>query len=127
MKSVKILPPTSRINLYYNAADVYILSASSDYVIEVPMSIIEALSSGTPVITFNINAASEIIKDNINGNLIQDGNFNEMKYKLNFLIDNINLLGEFSKNARNLVLNNFSYRIIGDKLYNCYRELIDDP
>ena len=126
MEFVRIIPPTSRINLYYNAADVYILSASSDYVIETPMSIIEALSSGTPVITFDINAASEIIRNDINGYLIKNGNFNEMKLKLSHLMDNMHLSKEFSMNARNLALNNFSYNVVGEQLYNLYRELIDN-
>jgi len=125
-ESVKIIPPTTRINFYYNAADVYVLSAGADYVIEVPMSMIEALSSGMPVITFDINAASEIIRNDINGYVIENGNFNEMKLKLNHLMDNMHLSKEFSMNARNSVLNNFSYKVIGDQLYNLYRELIDN-
>jgi glycosyltransferase involved in cell wall biosynthesis len=121
---IKIIPPTSNINLYYNAADVYVLTAKSDSIIEVPISIIEALSSGTPVIAFDVNAVSEIIKNGFNGYLIEDGNFREMKLKIASLIDDPNLLKYFSVNARNITLNNFSYKVIGRKLYDIYKSVV---
>jgi glycosyltransferase involved in cell wall biosynthesis len=120
----KIIPPTSNINLYYDAADVYVLTAKSDSVIEVPISIIEALSSGTPVIAFYVNAVSEIVKDGFNGYLIEDGNFREMKLKIASLIDDPNLLKYFSVNARRVALNNFSYEVIGRKLYDTYKRVV---
>jgi len=123
---VEIIPPISYINLYYNAADVYILSARSEYVINAPMSLIEALSSGTPAISFDINAASEIIRNDVNGYLIKDGDFNEIKITLKYLMDNENILKDFSINARNTATNNFSYKVVGNQLSSLYRELVDN-
>jgi glycosyltransferase involved in cell wall biosynthesis len=123
---IKIISPTSNINLYYNAADVYVLTAASDSVIEVPISIIEALSSGTPTIAFDVNAVSEIVKDSFNGYLIKDGNFHEMKLKIARLIDDPDLLKHFSVNARSVALNNFSYEVIGHKLYDTYKRVAAD-
>lgn len=125
-KSVKIIAPTKYINLYYEASDIYVLTAGLDYVIETPLSIIEALSSGTPVITFDVNASSEIVRDGINGYLIRDGDFGEMKSKLNYLMNNTHLLKEFSTNARNLTLSKFSYKIVGEQLLSLYGELTDN-
>jgi glycosyltransferase involved in cell wall biosynthesis len=122
-KFVKVLPPTDLINLYYNAIDVYVLSAQSDYVIETPMSILEALSSGVPVLSFNINATPEIIENGVNGYLVEDGNFNEMKTTLELLIEDGSLLKELSKNARTSILNNFSYKVVGRQLKKFYTEL----
>lgn len=124
-KFVKIIPPTDLINYYYNAVDVYVLTATSDYVIDMPMSTIEALSSGVPVLSFNINSVSEIIENGVNGYLIEDGNFNEMKNILDHLIENKLLLKELSKNARNTILNNFSYTKVGNQLERLYAELLE--
>jgi glycosyltransferase involved in cell wall biosynthesis len=121
---IKIIPPSSNINLYYNAADIYVLTSKSDSVIEVPISIIEALSSGIPVITFDVNAVSEIVKHGFNGYLVEDGNFREMKLKIAQLINDPSLLKYFSINARSFALNNFSYDIIGHKLYEAYRKVM---
>jgi glycosyltransferase involved in cell wall biosynthesis len=123
-KIVKIIQPTDKINLYYNASDIYVLSADFDYVIETPLSLMEALSSGTPAIAFDINASSEIIKDGINGYVIRNKNFSEVKLKLNYLMGNMILLRELSRNARNLALNAYTYEKVGHQLLGLYRELV---
>ena len=120
-----IVPPTAFINLYYNAINVYVLSATSDHVIEMPMSLIEALSSGVPTISFDINAVSEIIENGVNGYLIEDGNFNQMKNKLKLLIENESLLKELSRNARDSILKRFSYNLVGHQLESLYAELME--
>jgi glycosyltransferase involved in cell wall biosynthesis len=124
-KLVKIIPPTNQISLYYNASDTYVLSARPDYVIETPLSLVEALSSGTPAIAFDVNASNEIIKDGVNGYIIKDGNFAQMKSKLNYVMNNVQILEEFSKNARNLALNQYSFPKVGTRLFSLYEELTD--
>jgi len=123
-KFVKIIPPSDLIHLYYNAVDLYVLSAKSDYVIEIPMSLIEALSSGVPTLSFDINAASEIIENGVNGYLIEDGDFNQMKTAINQLIEDESLLKELSKNARSSIINHFSYETVGRQLESLYSKLI---
>jgi len=123
---VTIVPPTDLINLYFNAIDVYVLSAQSDYVIETPMSLIEALSSSVPTLSFDINAAPEIIQNGFNGYLIEDGNFKKMKTTLGQLIEDKSLLKELSKNARNSILNHFSYKTVGHQLESLYSKLIEN-
>lgn len=123
--SVTIVPPTDLINLYYNAVDVYVLTAQSDYVIETPMSLIEALSSGVPTLSFDINAAPEIIENGFNGYLIEDGNFKKMETTINQLIEDESLRKELSRNARNSILNHFSYKTVGHQLKSLYSKLIE--
>lgn len=90
-----------------------------------PMSLIEALSSGVPTLSFDINAVPEIIENGVNGYLIEDGNFNQMKNILNQLIEDESLLKELSKNARNSILNHFSYKAVGHQLESLYTELME--
>jgi glycosyltransferase involved in cell wall biosynthesis len=124
-KFVQVIPPTDLIHLYYNATDIYVLSATFDHVIEMPMSLIEALSSGVPALSFNINAVPEIIENNVNGYLIEDGNFNQMKIKIRQLVEDESLLETFSKNARNSIMNRFSYEVVENQLENLYVKLME--
>ena len=121
--NIKILEPTRNINLYYNAADVYVLCTSPRNVIEFPLSVIEALSSGTPVISFNINAIPEIIVNDLNGCLIEYGNFKELKDKIVFLMDDHSYLGGLSDYARKTATEKFSYDVIGRQWSNLYKDL----
>ncbi|MBN2259972.1 MAG: glycosyltransferase family 4 protein [Clostridiales bacterium] len=120
---ITIIPPTDKINLYYNAADIYVLTANSNHVIETPLSLLEALSSGTPSIAFDVNATSEIINDGNNGYIIKKNDFTEIKNKLNFLADSEDVLKKFSVNSRNTIVNKYSYAKIGSQLSNLYNKV----
>jgi glycosyltransferase involved in cell wall biosynthesis len=124
-KFVQVVPPTNLINLYYNAIDLYVLTAKHDYVIETPMSLIEALSSSVPTLSFNVNAAPEIIENGVNGYLIEDGDFNKMKTIIDQLLENKSQLKELSQNARNSVLKHFSYKIVAHQLESLYVKLME--
>ena len=47
-----------------------------------PMTIIESLSVGTPVIASNLGAMASMIKDNINGLLFEPNDSNSLRQKL---------------------------------------------
>lgn len=53
----------------YNAADILFLPSHHE---GTPMVLLEALASGLPVIAYNIGGISEIIKDKLNGFLLND-------------------------------------------------------
>lgn len=122
---VKIIPPTDLINVYYNAIDVYVLTATFDHVIETPMSLIEALLSGVPVLSFDINAAPEIIETGVNGYLIEDNNFRDMTNTLEELFLDKSLLKKLATNAQSSLQHKFSYETVGCQLKNLYSELLE--
>lgn len=52
------------LNLYYNAADVFVLPSLAD---NLPNTLIEAISAGTPCVTFDVGGCPEIIRDGETG------------------------------------------------------------
>lgn len=71
-----------------------------------PMVLIEALSYGLiPVIYNSFAASSDIVCDNINGFLIDNGNQEEFINKLEILIENEPLRGEFSRQCIKKAMN----------------------
>jgi glycosyltransferase involved in cell wall biosynthesis len=63
-----ILPPTPHVNQYYRSADVYVVTSSSE---AFPMTVLEALSFGVPVISYDkLVGPGEIITDHVNGYLV---------------------------------------------------------
>lgn len=121
-ESVKIVPPTDEIHLYYSAADIYVLTADSDCVIEFPMSLIEAFSSGVPVLAFDVNAVSEIVENNVSGYVVRDGDFDGIKAKIDYLMRNDSLLKEFAVRARDVVSERYSFSVVGKRLLTIYKE-----
>jgi glycosyltransferase involved in cell wall biosynthesis len=59
-----------------NLSDVFVLPSYSD---NLPISILEAMAFGKPVISTKIGAIPEVIKDNINGWLIDPGDIEKLK------------------------------------------------
>ena len=64
------------------------------------MVILEAFSCGLPVIAYDCeNGPRDLIKDNYNGFLIEDGNAKEFRVKLQSLMDSEELRNNLGKNA----------------------------
>jgi len=85
------------VPLYYDSFDIFCLPSISE---GFGMSIAEALAAGKPVIAFNITAIPEIVKDGYNGLLAKPRDVNDLKDKLESLINDENLYEKLRANAR---------------------------
>ena len=72
-----------------------------------PMSILEALSYGIPVIATKVGGVPEIITNNKNGILIEAGDVKSLRDNLIYLLDNIELRRQLSANAYKIVREKF--------------------
>ncbi|MFD2514341.1 glycosyltransferase [Pontibacter locisalis] len=70
-----------------------------------PLSVIEALANGTPVIGAKIGGIPELIQDGVNGLLFEPGNSDDLKNKIDLFfdsfyskIDNTSLIEQIKKN-----------------------------
>ena len=65
-----------------------------------PMVILEALTLNTPVISFDCNSGpSEMIDHNVNGILVPDQDFEELKKAIEYLANNKGVLNSFKQNT----------------------------
>jgi glycosyltransferase involved in cell wall biosynthesis len=87
-----------------------------------PMVIYESLVNGTPVIGSRIGGIPELIEENYNGFLFEAGNVNELKGKLEKLIDNPSKLKKLEKNAFESV-KKYSMDKYVDKLEKMYKKI----
>lgn len=65
------------------------------------MVITEAMSQGTPVLTTTRTCGADFIVDGENGWLVEAGNTEQLKQKIQIIVENKNKLPEISKNAMN--------------------------
>jgi len=109
------------INLCYDAADIYILPSTED---NFPNTVIESLSCGTPVVGFNVGGVSDIILHKKNGYLARYRSSEDIARGIKWILEDKKRLKKLSENAREKVLKNYTYGIIGTKYLNLYESLL---
>ena len=86
-----------------------------------PVSLIEAMAAGRPVVTTNVGGVKDIVEDGKSGYLVESGNVEEFTKKLLELVRDPEKRRTFGQNGRNIVKNRFTKeRLIKDtkELYN---------
>jgi len=89
----------------YATADIFLLTSKYE---GFGIANCEALSSGTPVITYDTTAASDYIKDGITG-FITNHDVKEFASKINYLLARPDKLKSFSKESRKLIEEGFTW------------------
>lgn len=96
-KSIQILPPTKDIASYYKDASFFVLTSSSE---GFGMVLLEAISFGLPCVSFDCpSGPRDVIKNNINGMLIEQNNTTEFKKAMQRLMEDQFLCDRFGEQA----------------------------
>lgn len=100
--------------------DIFILPSYSE---GFPLTIIEALSMGCPVIATSVGGIPEVVRNEENGLLIESKNSTMIQDAIEKLINNPNLYNKIQKNASK-VYEQFSGEKVTQQIYNVYTEAI---
>lgn len=88
----------SNVEDYYKNSSLYVMTSRFE---GLPMTLLEAKTYKLPIVSFNcLTGPSEIVKNNVNGYLIDPENVEVMSNRLNMLMNDENKLKEFSNNAQ---------------------------
>jgi len=112
-------------HIVYVASDLFLYpSLDPTGAIEPPLTILEAMASGLPVISNDLPSAREIIHDGINGYLvsIRDEQDTGLAEKISELIGNSEIITKLSYNARKCIVEEMSYSNSCIKLINVYKD-----
>jgi len=103
-----------------NESDIYILPSHFE---ALPLSILEAMTYALPIIATNVGGVPEIVKNNINGFLIQPGDKNQLAISIRKFLSDKSLAPFLGKSSASLVEQYYPRNVI-PKLVNIYEELI---
>lgn len=108
-KQVVLPGNTNNMAAKYQEAAMYAMTSEME---GLPMVLLEAKSWGLPIVSFDVmTGPSDIIRDKINGYLIEQGNVEAFAEKVENLIESKNLREEFSRNSQ-LDMERFSIEVI---------------
>jgi glycosyltransferase involved in cell wall biosynthesis len=116
-----ILPLKEAIR-FYQKATAFILPS---YWEAFPMTLLEALACGTPVIATPVGGIPEIIKNHETGILVPPGDSIHLAGAINFLLENEDVRLKMAREGRKLVKEQYSLEIACKKLYLIYKNLLD--
>lgn len=106
----------------FNKSDIFILPS---YYEGLPMSILEAMSYGLPVISTNVGGIGEIVHNNENGVLITPGNKTQLKEAIIEIIDNPSLISSMGTKSQEIVKSFYPETVI-PILDEIYKQLLGD-
>jgi len=98
---------------FFRQADIFVLPT---YAEAMPMSIIEAMAAGLPVISTNVGGIPELIENDVDGLLFAPGDVSDLADKIAFLLENEFVRREFGAKAAQKARRQFDIRQYVKKL-----------
>ena len=116
---------TDRVKMakYLSAADVLFYPAIAD---TCPLTVIESLACGTPVVSFKTGGIPELIKHSQTGYLTKTNNLDELVKGVELFQNNPNKLNQASKLASLDVSKRLSLKITIEKYENLYTSILNE-
>ena len=87
-----------------------------------PMTLLEAFSCKTPVIVYNLSAMPEIVENGKDGFVVEVGDIQEMREKIDLLFNDYSLWTKFSENTLHKYETEYSVQSYYDKLISKIKE-----
>lgn len=108
------------VNVYQKATMFLFLSYYEGF----PTVVLEAMSSGLPVLVSDIEAHKNFIENGKNGILVEKGSSKDAAEKIQILLNDDDLKSKLGTNARKTVENKFTWDKISHKFEKIYKDLI---
>jgi glycosyltransferase involved in cell wall biosynthesis len=113
--------PDEKLPELYQAADVF---AFSTFYENFPFAVLEAMSTGLPVVSTNVGGIPEMIEDGKNGFLVPPFSPQELGDRVLYFLEHAAASSEMALLARKTVEERFDWRLIVKKVLRVYDEAL---
>jgi len=121
ISNVEIYGSVEKMEDLMASESAFIMPLQTDMIkMNVPLSMLEAMACGTPVIASNIDSNKDIINHDVNGILFKNKNHQDMMAKIRYLFNDTKNYDRIRKNAIKYIMNWQSYKEIAKKLEELY-------
>ena len=104
-----------------NVADVYVLPSHNE---GLPMSLLEAMACGLPVVSTRVGGIPEVVQDGINGLLIEAGDMEALAGSINALAGDASLRRRLGVAARETIVMSYSVEKLMPRLQQIYDSIL---
>jgi glycosyltransferase involved in cell wall biosynthesis len=89
------------------------------------LAAIEAMASGTPVVASRLGGLPEVVEHGVTGFLVEPGNVGELRTRLAEVLGDRRLAERLGRNARERVLESFTWDACAERCLAAYSELVE--
>jgi glycosyltransferase involved in cell wall biosynthesis len=104
----------------YAAADIFILPSLED---NLPNTVLESMSCGTPVVAFDVGGVSDVIVNGVTGQLAPIGDVRKLGEAILSLVFNAGQREIMARNCRKAMVEGYSLNVQAQHYLKLYREL----
>jgi glycosyltransferase involved in cell wall biosynthesis len=113
--------PDKELPKLYQAADVFAFSTFYEHH---PFAVLEALSTGLPIVTTTVGGIPETIENGKNGFLVEPFNSEAFSEKIIYLLEHPAFAAEMGASARKTIVENYDWRIVVKEAMKVYDEAL---
>ena len=113
--------PDKKLPKLYQAADIF---AFFTFYENLPFAVLEAMSTGLPVVTTTVGGIPEMIDSGKNGFLVEPANSRALANRILYYLEHPEVASEMGLLARETVENHFDWRLIVKKVVKVYDEAL---
>jgi glycosyltransferase involved in cell wall biosynthesis len=119
--AVRVLGERSDVPELLAAAEIFVLSTRSE---GLPLSVLEAMAAGLPVIASNVGGIPELVADGVSGVLVPPGDPAALAEAIEALLENPALALELGAAGRRRVVENFDLEAVREAHLALYRRML---
>ena len=113
--------PDKKLPRLYQAADIF---AFSTFYENLPFAVLEALSTGLPVVTTNVGGIPEMIDSGKDGFLVEPADSRALAARILYYLEHPAAASEMGVCARRNIEEHFDWRLIVKKVVKVYDEAL---
>lgn len=108
------------ISSIYSAADLLAVPSLQD---NLPLTALEALCCGTPIVSFDTGGMPDIVRPGVTGELVPVGDVRALRQTINALLRNPEKLAKMSENCRRIAVEEISQPLQASRYVELYRSI----
>lgn len=126
VKNVELLGPRYGEDLFDQIKKARFVVAPSRWFENYPMSILEAMALGKPVLATEIGGHKEMITDGYNGWLVRPSSIPQLRSAIRKIYNDVHLIEQFGRNARRTIERKNCEEIYAKQIIETYSSVIKD-
>lgn len=121
VSSLGFIREEAEMAMAYSMADVFVIPSLED---NLPNTVIESLSCGTPVVGFEVGGIVDMVENGVNGRLVERGSIRGLTESIQQLVDAENDITTMSVNALRMAEKTFAENIQVDRYMSLYKTIL---